>query len=107
MAYTPGPWSFEVATCTVEYNDGYEFSEIAIVATGHVLPEESNANGHLIAAAPELLATIRAMISDYENYSDGWLRESIESRSSTARFPLHRMREILDARAAIAKAEGK
>jgi len=96
--HTPGPWSVcgaEGCTCAaVLYRDGIicevrTFNDDMADATGHApSPDEAQANKRLIAAAPELLASldliVDALQSGYVPETDGGI--------------------IKDARAALAKA---
>jgi hypothetical protein len=87
--HTPGPWTV--------YEAGFSVAD----AWGHVLstdvegrmPEEAAANARLIAAAPELLAALEALLSVYQGFAP-WEGE------------VERQAEI-KARAAIAKARGE
>ena len=91
--HTPGPWSFYD-----DSNDG-KTNRIEIVAIGktvariyHSVPDEDLPNARLIAAAPELLASLQIMVDrfiDTEGSFGAWENEAIEV-----------------ARAAIAKATG-
>ncbi len=98
MAHTPGPWvhrSFEPHTYGCDFVNGPNRARIAqcgdIVGKGphgyclSVDADEIAANARLIAAAPELLAALKAVVSVADR--------------ATVQFD--------QARAAIAKAEGK
>ena len=87
--HTPGPWRFMTDT-TGEY--------LAVFATPQggtkvICPVKiaDEANAHLIAAAPELLDALRALVQVYEKVGG----------------PLAVDPKVADARAAIAKAEGR
>jgi hypothetical protein len=96
--HTPGPWSLgdsdlpvsKLAICTTA--KGRAHSTIArIVIPSPSSPNEAGANVRLIAAAPELLATLQKLLShgtfdDYPNTTEWYA--------------------VRDARAAIAKATG-
>lgn len=100
--HTPGEWEavlnddprgqpvayYRGLICTVEHGGRY----LAVVAKiGCALPAQWEANARLIAAAPDLLAALKLLVSDVADY-EAWQR------------PCH----ALDvANAAISKAEGK
>jgi hypothetical protein len=86
--HTPGPWTI------ADDRSGYVFGSgetVLACARGY-----SNADVHLIAAAPDLLAALRRMINDFASYAD---EEDPDQTSFGA--------TIRAARAAIAKAEGR
>ena len=65
MAHTPGPWRVE------EDEDGlyirmeaYRGQDEYLVVYASPIPEQREADAHLIAAAPELLAACKAVLSD-------------------------------------------
>ena len=58
-------------------------------------PEEDEANAWLIAAAPELLETLKDMVGAFEEYAEDWEPDSVG------------VDILLKARAAIAKATGQ
>lgn len=82
--FTPGPWRFD------RENDGRGLiwidrgicNHIAYLSNGGVAEETEEANGHLIAAAPDLLAALKMCVIERAEWLD-------------------------EARAAIAKAEGR
>ncbi len=82
--HTPGPWRDVDGRI---FSDGYLISG-APIATVHKRKASGQyeANARLIAAAPELLEALRGLVSIYST-------DSTEA-------------EVIDARAAIAKAEG-
>jgi hypothetical protein len=85
MSHTPGPW-------TIEYEDdeGNLLDDGVTIESceGPVAFRVIDCSAHVIAAAPELLAALRYMVENAE--ADGW--------SSLM---------LSDAKAAIAKAEGR
>lgn len=87
MSHTPGPW--EIAT--------YEFQSgtICYYLAGPVSQSESDANAHLIAAAPDLLVALKEAVR-----SCGCSLAQRESGHHVDCF-------APDALAAIAKAEGR
>lgn len=95
--HTPGPWELVI----VEMTDGKPFCHVygadgdAIVYATLRDPEEVAANALLIAAAPELLQALEAMID--ERWSD------LHSHMRREQFDRHFASEL----AAIAKAKGE
>ena len=94
---TPGPWVRHVD------GDGFYCGEVrGPVGTDFeedvVADWVSEANSHLIAAAPDLLEALEAMLS----HSDGWDVTQLRKR-----WGEQVVSEILTARAAIAKAKGE
>ena len=72
MAHTPGPWkvSYYAATRKPAHRwtvGGYEWVEPygATVCEMSGNPERAEANAHLIAAAPDLLAALKALVEQY------------------------------------------
>ena len=60
--HTPGPWMADLASFKVCANKG----KLEICRTyGDVRIAEEHANARLIAAAPDLLAVLSAIVSDY------------------------------------------
>lgn len=97
-AHTPGPWRLKRDANREEYSvnvppkdpGAVGYLQIASLNFGFDEPFESqqHANARLIAAAPDLLAALKAMMSYYDTPSAPWA--------------------LLDpARAAIARAEGR
>ena len=84
---TKGPWEFHESSCKIVSSS----SAITIADTYDSYCEygENTANANLIAAAPELLEALQAMIESYEHEA------SMHNRA------------LLQARAAIAKALGQ
>lgn len=77
--HTPGPWRID-PTCNADIQSADGTREIATVITGFnsfaiVHPNgaenlsEAEANGRLIAAAPELLEALRAMLAQHHGGS--------------------------------------
>lgn len=96
-AHTPGPWKVinhpRVVHVSSQRSVGFGGNGMSSVAwlTGGSLAQEANAS--LIAAAPDLLAALKAMVEW------GPLAESLD----VAEFRV----DVANARAAIAKAEGQ
>jgi hypothetical protein len=92
--HTPGPWNIERPLLNDNIAitvDGIVTAEcLAVVLTGtRELPEDT-ANAHLIAAAPELLEALEALLADQETMREPYRNEAL----------------CESARAAIAKARG-
>ena len=94
--HTPGPWEVGAAPTSVYAPvtpDSYVYIASAS-SRGSNDEETDQANARLIAAAPELLAALRALVKQHDRphgFDDsGWYIEQLEA-----------------ARAAIAQAEGK
>jgi hypothetical protein len=108
--HTPGPW-FLANPTRIEstYGDDYEVSVCAESGGGRITrvvaedtdADHTEANAHLIAAAPMLLETLRAAANDVE----------LAANIADARGSHDTARELWSHakiyRAAIAKAEGK
>lgn len=95
VTHTPGPWTAHDLAGT-PVNDPSVMSEKHCVATvwiNDISRKQAGANARLTAAAPELLAALREMLSDYEEAYGGQLDDEPTV-----------MRQ---ARAALAKAEGR
>lgn len=97
MEHTIGPWSFY----WTEYGDGRVMDGVGNPVTNPFYNDNDNqteANGRLISAAPELLNALEAMVAPFFWVSDEKLREYPDTPQPQA---------ILRARAAITKARGK
>ncbi len=76
MSHTPGPWRVNGETvCEMETDDviaqpGENFS---IINPSQTL----GANARLIAAAPELLATLEAMLADADTMNEPYRNEAL------------------------------
>ena len=90
--FTPGPWT--KWRNSVHSEDGICIAECGnSVRTTHLSEEESEANTNLIAAAPELLEALEAIIKGLEASDEEGLIGHTE--------------QIINAKAAIAKARGE
>ena len=108
MAHTPGPWFAFNADYQGRSDEApifvigpQEFHTVAKVRAGchdDDLPAQTPTNAALIAAAPDLLAALEAMVAPFATITDGTL-----SQYENVPQP----RAILQARAAIAKAKAK
>ena len=85
MSHTKGPWRAE--KFCVWSDEKY----VAATQTG-INSDEQQANAKLIAAAPELLEALKALISEHQDNPEHW-------------FPARLIPIINKAEAAIAKAE--
>jgi hypothetical protein len=95
--HTPGPWRAEESAHQQEFSHWIGTTSLkvmprqsTIAAVLNAGSEESAANARLIAAAPELLAGCRALLAIYDEHLGG-----------------SGLQGVRDARAAIAKAEGR
>lgn len=96
--HTPGPWVTEHGVPDVMTADRkILLAEVMVDPCGF---EEAQANARLIAAAPALLEAL-------ENVTDwlDWL--STEEDDTTKKHPTNHAKQIMAARAAIAKAKGR
>jgi hypothetical protein len=89
--HTPGPWT-AVADMVIQRGNAID-REVCRCSTG--LPELDDANARLIAAAPELLAALVAMVSHVEGAYDGdttYMDETIPESHPwrTARAAVHK-----------------
>lgn len=96
-SHTPGPWNAVKSQPRIYWIDAHEqpcaYGHIATVFEGGKDPDENAANARLIAAAPDLLAALEALVDDTEHRDHDCGDEEW--------CPVHK------ARAAIAKARGK
>ncbi|MFF1016597.1 hypothetical protein [Proteus mirabilis] len=88
---TPAPWRHD------EYHRTVKASNHKTVCIVPTTSNESNANAHLIAAAPELLESLRELVSAMERYE-------IDVGESA---PVKHKEMMNKAKAAIAKALGQ
>ncbi len=75
MAYTPGPWFvFGNGHCVGGPHHGNETAGVAMCAMRLRDEEENAANARLIAAAPDLLAALRAVLDrhNYQGTGEPW-----------------------------------
>lgn len=90
--HTPGPWT--VNGKTVKSVDHGHHYTVARVDNPKFTPEANAANARLIAAAPDLLAALRALTAVVESYEYG------------RPWPGRPHAQMDEARAAIARATG-
>ncbi len=68
--HTKGQWSFNPATGTVSTSGGQSVCYVSTIGTRPDAFEVAKANGFVLAAAPELLAALRAVISVADRKTD-------------------------------------
>lgn len=62
--HTPGPWGFDPTVGSIYHDDGDVRPLVASVMTDCVSDEQAEADCRLIAAAPDMLAALKAMQAD-------------------------------------------
>ncbi len=97
MGHTPGPWVNSSGYITA--TDGSEITDVAWSGSD----PEGKANARLIAAAPEMLATLQRLREVFEQLSDGDWRHM----DATYVDQLIESDGLLGCDKVIAKAEGK
>lgn len=65
-AYTPAPWAYEPTSGAIYYKDGDVEPLIASTNLECVSEEQGDADGRLIAAAPELLEALQGLANALE-----------------------------------------
>jgi hypothetical protein len=78
--YTPGPWQFNLNIISAE-NEVLAAGGWPICVTDGSTEEEAEANALLIAAAPELLEALEAVLVAWQP----WIRARDEAQDSTER----------------------
>lgn len=101
-AHTPGPWHRGTgkAVSIIYAADGYAVASAEIYHGRHTAPVAANAA--LIAAAPDMLAALQAVIAA----DDANMADAVDYRTGHGEFASLRRAAGL-ARAAIARAEGR
>lgn len=98
-SHTPGPWYAVARMVEIGNDDAPDIcsTDPYTFGQGHLARciEEAEANSHLIAAAPDLLAALVALLADYEALAQ-----------SEGFWEYEHLTEYLAARAAIARATG-
>lgn len=61
-AYTPGPWRFDTKRGAIVTSSGDAVAVVCFHGADSLAQE--NANGRLLAAAPELLAALRELLTE-------------------------------------------
>ena len=84
MEHTPGPWSLNPGDhCLIGGRRGMSHSNIAktIVIPGHGIERYAiaEANASLIAAAPDMLAALEAMLDRFGVMSDGCIKMAADA----------------------------
>jgi hypothetical protein len=81
MAHTPGPWRIGAPPPNGEQTIGTNYGLMVAVATTGV-GVESIANARLIAAAPDLLESIKNYFEVYENRDrePGWVKRIFDAK---------------------------
>lgn len=98
---TPGPYAYDRDSGEIYYDDGDVRPTIAFINLEGVGEEQAIADGELLAAAPDLLAALIALMPS----NLGALPETMPDR---AKLSLEvSFGELRKARAAIAKAQGR
>lgn len=90
--HTPGPWKYDWIEKSIFYDDNDVQPRIAIMDGDNTSEDQNAADARLIAAAPDLLAALKAIVGCLG--PEGYLSACGKSITDQAR-------------AAIAKAEGK
>jgi hypothetical protein len=98
-AHTPGPWKCLAADWADADDDA---GDVVRYYVRHAPAEITPANGHLISAAPDLLAALKAVefVTQFNDDDQSW-RECPMCRQEDTH------NDDCDLRAAIAKAEGR
>lgn len=89
--HTAGPWEYQKGACDIITKDKW-------IADIKWLSSEDDANGFLIAAAPELLEALKRALE--------WGESEIHNEYDGASMLKERLAELDFLRAAISKAEG-
>lgn len=64
--HTPGPWAYEPTSGAIYHDDGDVDPLIASTNLECVAVEQGDADGRLIAAAPDLLASLKELIEEID-----------------------------------------
>ena len=101
---TPGPWAVSKGCDQYVCADG-----LWIASTIGVRGEQGAANAHLIAAAPDLFEALCGLIQVEDAKYQIWSTDmSLDKRERMlASNDVHRVKSLLKARAALAKARGE
>ncbi len=89
VTHTPAPWLLDdegPTIATVKRPERHDMEITApMVSRFHTLSdEEQTANADLLAAAPELLDSLKAMVSIYDGVRDAVMSQSILDKLATA-----------------------
>lgn len=98
--HTPGPWAYEPTSGAIYFADGDVDPLIASTNLEQVSVEQGDADGRLIAAAPDLYEALSALIpNNLCLTNDAWSDETIIPLDVT-------LGDLRKAAAALAKAAG-
>lgn len=107
QTHTPGPWSIEdeghldhAGDLWIVDDRGLCVAEIESEEDAVIGPSEAEYNAHLLTAAPDLLAALRAFRQGFVDGSIQWTRPRKSEKD-----PYHKANTLMCA--AIAKAEGR
>ena len=114
--YTPGPWTVDESHMDGAINAGKRHVALANFYNCHdeevrVTRDQQQANAHIIAAAPDLLAALKAILPMAENGAakpghEGFCG-SEQSCDCECMAAYYDSEKLMQARAAIRKAEGE
>jgi hypothetical protein len=88
MSRTPGPWEYDAESMQViAPKCGYHWAQsVAVVAEiGRLDYDEPEANARLIAAAPELLSALNAMLTHMGMDEDEWTKPTFNQARAAIR----------------------
>jgi len=95
MTHTPGPWGRNIPPAS-KYNTIYagRNTHVAHLHRDGLTPEEIEANANLIAAAPELLAALEALLEHESEDLDVPVSEMIGGVWGIARNAINKARGV-------------
>ena len=104
---TPGPWAYDPADRAVFYDDGDVKPRIAII-DDNTSPEQSDADGRLIAAAPALLKSVGPSDGGTASFPDELdvIARIIDQHDAGSGLGRHLRDRATIIRSALAKVEG-
>jgi len=81
-SHTPGPWTLDncpdaYGNATIRPDDGTEGGDISVQPIATVY---TDANAHLIAAAPEMLEALQEALADAETLNEPYRNEAVCER---------------------------
>ena len=110
LSHTPGPWRLTPYSSIVGRGVVAPRGIVVATVTGDGALPVAKANGALIAAAPDLLEALRALVEckDVKDRLDGWEAGSTQEMAAMAEwYDEHKPKAWEAARTAIRKAEGE